>query len=71
MVLRPVLPPPIHPFSSTAILREPVFGGEVVGGAEAVSAAADDDRVVGGLWLRLAPLRLPAAVARQSAQKQR
>src|SRR3546814_10809100 len=39
--------------------------GEVVGGGEPVSAAADDDHVVGRLRLRRAPHALPLAVAAQ------
>ena len=37
-------------------VREPVLGGEVIRRAEAMPAAADDDRVVGGLRLRAPPL---------------
>ena len=47
VVLRPVLPPPSQPFSSTATLRMPCSLGQVVGGGEAVAAGADDDHVVG------------------------
>ena len=71
VVLRPVLPPPIQPFSSTATLREAVLAGEVVGGAEPVAAAADDQRVVGGLGLGAAPLRRPAALPAQPLQQKR
>ena len=51
VVLRPVLPPPSQPFSSTAMLRHAVLLGEVVGGGEPVAAGADDDGVVGGFRL--------------------
>ena len=63
VVLRPVLPPPIQPFSTTAMLRQAVLGREVVGRAEPMAAAADDDRVVGRLRLGLAPLLPPVRVA--------
>ena len=52
VVLRPVLPPPIQPFSSTAMLVEAVLLREVVGGAQAMAAAADDDRIVARLAVR-------------------
>ena len=43
-------------------LGEAVLLGQVVGRGEAVPAAADDHRVVGGFRLRRAPLALPALV---------
>jgi len=42
VVLRPVLPPPIQPFSSTAMLVEAVLAREVVGCSQPVTAAADE-----------------------------
>jgi hypothetical protein len=50
---------------------EAVFGGEVVRGAEPVAAAADDDRVVRGLRLGLAPLLAPVAMLREAPPQQR
>jgi hypothetical protein len=47
-----------------------VLGREVVGGAESVPAAADDDRVVGGLRLGLAPLLAPVAMPREAPPQQ-
>ncbi len=52
-------------------VRQTVFFREVVGGAQPVSAAADDDRIVACLGGSLAPLLVPAAVARQAAPEQR
>ena len=49
---------------------ESVLGGEVIGRAEAVAAAADDDRVVRGLGLGLAPLLAPAPVPAEAAPQQ-
>ena len=64
VVLRPVLPPPIQPFSTHRDARDAVLGGEVVRGGEPVAAAADDDRVVLGLRRRTPPLRPPALLTR-------
>src|SRR6185437_10366763 len=50
---------------------EMVLLGEIVGGAQPVSAAAHDDGVVSGLGLRFAPLRLPIAVTGQSPPEER
>ena len=60
-MLRPVLPPPSQPFSSTATLRDAVLLGEVIGGREPVAAAADDDRVVARLRRGLAPRERPGS----------
>ena len=46
---------------------DPVLLRQVVGGAEAVAAGADDDHVVGGLRLRVRPLRRPVLLAGQRA----
>jgi hypothetical protein len=51
-------------------IRDAVLGREVVRRAEAVAAAADDDRVVGGLRLGLAPLLAPALVPAEAAPQQ-
>ena len=51
VVLRPVLPPPSQPFSSTATLRDPVLLGQVVGRGQPVAARTDDHDVIGRLWL--------------------
>ena len=51
------------PFLQHGDAREAVRLGEIVGRGEAVAAAADDDGVIGFLWLRRAPGRLPAGVA--------
>src|SRR5262252_1941717 len=50
---------------------EPVLAGEVVGGAESVTAAADDECVVRRFGLGVTPLRLPATLARESPAQQR
>ncbi len=50
VVLRPALPEPIQPFSSTATRRDAVHLGQVVSRREPVPAAADDDDVVGAAW---------------------
>ena len=47
----------------------PCFLGEVIGGRQAMAAAADDDDVVGRLRLGLAPGRLPAAIAAERLRK--
>ena len=44
MVFRPAFPPPIQPFSSTAMLLHAMLFGQIVGGRKAMPAAADDDR---------------------------
>ena len=46
---------------------DPVLLRQVVGGAEAVAAGADDHHVVGGLGLRVRPLGRPALLAGQCA----
>ena len=63
MVLRPALPEPIQPFSSTATLVMPVLLRKVIGGGEPVPAAADDHRVIAGLGRGIAPGGRPAAMA--------
>ncbi len=50
---------------------EAVMGREVVRRAESVAPAADDDRVVRGLRLGLAPLLAPVAVLREAPPQQR
>ena len=65
VVLRPVLPPPSQPLSSTAMFRDAVLLGEVVGGREPVPAGPDDDHVIGRLGLGRAPLLGPVPVAGQ------
>ena len=52
-------------------VRQAVLLGQIVGGAQAMAAAADDDGIVARLGLGLAPLRLPAAMTRQAAPDQR
>jgi hypothetical protein len=47
-----------------------VFLGEIVGGGEAVPAAADDDHVVGRLGLRRAPGRGPVLMVRERVSQQ-
>ena len=42
-------------------IAHPVVLGEVIGGGEAMAAAADDDGIVGALGLRRAPRRAPRA----------
>src|SRR3546814_17712033 len=48
-----------------------VVFGEIIGRSEAVPAAADDDRVISRLGLRLPPRGLPAALAVQTLAYQR
>ena len=55
VVLRAMLPPASQPLSSTATFVMPWLLGQVVGGGQAVPAAADDDHVVGGLGVGVAP----------------
>src|SRR5258708_28628368 len=50
---------------------ESVLLRQVKGRPQSVAAAADDDGVVSLLGLRLAPLLLPAAMAGQTAPKER
>src|ERR1700733_5988127 len=52
-------------------IRQSMFLGQIVCGAQTMAAAADDDGVVASLRFRLAPLFLPAGVARQSAPDER
>src|SRR5713226_513349 len=52
-------------------VSDPVFLSQVIGRPQSVTAAADDDGVVLWLGFRLAPLLLPAAMARQTAPKER
>ena len=70
VVLRPVLPLPIQPFSSTD-MGETMLARQVVRRAEPMAAAADDERIVAGLRLGVAPLRLPAALPGEAAPQQR
>ena len=58
VVLRAMLPPASQPRSSTATSVMPWLLGQVVGGGQAVAAAADDDHVVRTLRLGRAPQRL-------------
>ena len=54
------------------MLREAVLLRQVVGGAQPVAAAADDDRVIALLGLLgPAPLRRPAALAGEAALQER
>ena len=55
VVLRAMFPPASQPRSSTATSVMPWLLRQVVGGREAVPAAADDHDVVGALRLRVAP----------------
>src|SRR5271156_4461747 len=48
-----------------------VFAREIVGGPQAMSAAADDDGVVAGFRNSFAPLILPAAMAVEAAPDER
>ena len=66
-VLRPMLPPPSQPRSSTATLVTPWSFAQVVGGGQTVAAGADDYDVVGRLRLSLAPGGGPVAMAAQAA----
>src|ERR1700730_4865608 len=50
---------------------EAVLAREVVGCSQPVTAAADDQGVIGGLGFRTAPLRRPAALAGQAPYQQR
>src|SRR5882757_11544707 len=50
---------------------ESVLLRQVIGRPQSVPAAADDDGVVSLPGFRLAPLLLPAAMARQAAPKER
>src|SRR4030081_3243124 len=50
---------------------EAVLAREVVGRSQPVTAATDDEGVIGGLGLRTAPLRLPAALAGQAPYQPR
>src|SRR6266481_4195858 len=50
---------------------EAVLAREVVGCTQPVTAAADDEGVIGGLGLGTAPLRRPAALAGQAPYQQR
>ena len=50
-------------------IGEAVLPGEVIGGREPVPARADDDRVIGRLRLRIAPLLGPAGIALKGLQR--
>src|SRR6266853_5167589 len=50
---------------------EAMLAREVVGCSQSVTAAADDEGVIGGLGLGTAPLRRPAALAGQAPYQQR
>ena len=50
-------------------IAEAVLLGEVIGGREAVPARADDDRVIGRLRLRVAPLLRPAGIVLERLQR--
>ncbi len=52
-------------------VAQAVLARQVVGSAQPVAAAADDDGVVRGLGLGSAPLRRPAALAGQAAAQER
>jgi hypothetical protein len=70
VVLRPILPEPSQPFSSTATLRMPVLLGEIIGGGKPV-AGADDDDVIGRLRIGLAPGRRPVLVPGDGVPEER
>ena len=65
VVLRPVLPPPSQPLFSAPRHGDAVLLGEVIGGREAVPAAADDDHVIVGARLGRRPLLRPALCGRE------
>src|ERR1700719_926732 len=50
---------------------EVVLAREVGGRSQSVTAAAEDEGVIGGFGLRTAPLRRPAALAGQAPYQQR
>src|SRR5580704_15586666 len=56
-------------FFKHCYVSESVLCRQVIGRPQSVAAAADDDGIVLLLRFRLAPLLLPAAMARQPAQK--
>jgi putative Ca2+/H+ antiporter (TMEM165/GDT1 family) len=70
VVFRPALPEPIQPFSTTATFEMPVHLGEIVGGRQAVAAAADHDDVVFGFRSGVAPCGRPAAMAAKRLSQQ-
>ena len=50
-------------------IAEAVFLGKIVGGREPMAACADDDRIIGRLRLRSAPLLRPAGVVLKRLQR--
>jgi len=52
-------------------IGDAVLLGEVIGGRERMTAAADDDHVISVARFGVAPLRLPAPVAGESVDEQR
>ena len=52
-------------------VAHPELAGEIIGCAQPVPAAADDDRVVGGFGRSIAPLGLPPLVPAKSLPEQR
>ena len=47
-------------------IADAVHLGEIIGGREAVAAAADDDHIIGWLWRCVAPCRAPTAMTDES-----
>ena len=70
VVLRPTLPEPMIALLDHGDIGDAVLLGEIIGGGEAVPAAADDHHVVVRLRLGLAPDRLPVAVAGDRVDEQ-
>src|SRR6185437_11139428 len=52
-------------------IAETVVPGQVISRSQAVAATPDDDGVICGLRLRLAPLRLPVTVTGQASPEKR
>ena len=69
VVLRPTLPRPMAALLEHGDIGDAVVAGQVVGGGEPMPAAADDDHVVAGFGLRIAPGALPALMAAQGFAK--
>ena len=71
VVLRPTLPPPSQPLSTTATRFSPCSLARVVGGRQAVPATADNHHVILWFWLRRTPGALPAGIALPGLAQQR
>src|SRR6516164_4337669 len=50
---------------------QPMLARQVIGGAEAMTTAPDDERVIGWFGVGMTPLGLPAALASETASQQR